>query len=193
MDINKLRTLVFEKTSIKIDTNDPIFALVALNEAVLAECVEQHVEVMLQTTDTLSAQTAQLLEAGERYKTLLQQIAAVSATGATPEIAAVLAKADDKASGLRQAITAMDWRLWQLLAGAGGVALLSTLLTLGGLWAFSPAKPSMREAPKMVAPAVPALTAEQVQLMQNGEKYLKMWPKLDANTQAKIQKLIQQP
>jgi len=88
MDINKLRTLVFEKTSIKIDTNDPIFALVALNEAVLAECVEQHVEVMLQTTDTLSAQTAQLLEAGERYKTLLQQIAAVSATGATPEIAA---------------------------------------------------------------------------------------------------------
>ncbi|MTV56339.1 hypothetical protein GM672_26795, partial [Massilia buxea] len=44
MDQHKLRTLVFEKTGVKVDIDDPIFALVALNEAVLAEAVERHVE-----------------------------------------------------------------------------------------------------------------------------------------------------
>ncbi|AVR95076.1 hypothetical protein [Pseudoduganella armeniaca] len=44
MDQHKLRTLVFEKTGVKVDVDDPIFALVALNEAVLAEAVERHVE-----------------------------------------------------------------------------------------------------------------------------------------------------
>ena len=37
MDQLKLRTLVFEKTGVRIDVDDPVFALVALNEAVLAE------------------------------------------------------------------------------------------------------------------------------------------------------------
>ena len=44
MDQHKLRSLVFEKTGVKVDVDDPIFALVALNEAVLAEAVERHVE-----------------------------------------------------------------------------------------------------------------------------------------------------
>ena len=43
MDQQKLRTLVFEKTGVKVDLDDPIFALVALNEAVLEEAVERHV------------------------------------------------------------------------------------------------------------------------------------------------------
>jgi Tfp pilus assembly protein PilN len=43
MDQQKLRTLVFEKTGVKVDVDDPIFALVALNEAVLEEAVERHV------------------------------------------------------------------------------------------------------------------------------------------------------
>jgi len=46
MDHHKLRTLVFEKTGIKVDSNDPIFALVALNETVLAESVGKHVALM---------------------------------------------------------------------------------------------------------------------------------------------------
>ena len=37
MDQQKLRTLVFEKTGVKIDIDDPIFALVALNEAVVTK------------------------------------------------------------------------------------------------------------------------------------------------------------
>lgn len=43
MDQQKLRSLVFEKTGVKIDVDDPVFALVALNEAVLEEAVERHV------------------------------------------------------------------------------------------------------------------------------------------------------
>lgn len=43
MDQHKLRSLVFEKTGVKVDVDDPIFALVALNEAVLEEAVERHV------------------------------------------------------------------------------------------------------------------------------------------------------
>ena len=46
MDQHKLRSLVFEKTGVKVDVDDPIFALVALNEAVLAEAVERHVALI---------------------------------------------------------------------------------------------------------------------------------------------------
>ena len=46
MDQQKLRTLVFEKTGVKIDVDDPVFALVALNEAVLEEAVERHVALL---------------------------------------------------------------------------------------------------------------------------------------------------
>ena len=42
LDPQKLRLHVFEKTGIKVDVDDPIFALVALNEAVLEEAVERH-------------------------------------------------------------------------------------------------------------------------------------------------------
>ena len=136
MDLNKLRTLVFEKSAIKVDTTDPIFALVALNEAVLSECVEPHVAVLHDAADQLSARTTQLLDA------------------------------------------------------AGGVALLSAVLTAGAQWLIAP-----KQAPAQVAPAnpAPALTPEQVLLIKNGEKYKRMWTKLDAKTQAEIQALLQQP
>ena len=46
MDQHKLRSLVFEKTGVRIDVDDPVFALVALNEAVLAETVERHIALI---------------------------------------------------------------------------------------------------------------------------------------------------
>src|SRR5471032_711778 len=46
MDQQKLRSLVFEKTGVRIDIDDPVFALVALNEAVLAETVECHIALI---------------------------------------------------------------------------------------------------------------------------------------------------
>src|SRR4051812_13320870 len=60
MDQHKLRTLVFEKTGVKIDVDDPVFALVALNEAVLEEAVERHVALLREASAELSAQVAAL-------------------------------------------------------------------------------------------------------------------------------------
>lgn len=54
MDQQKLRTLVFEKTGVRIDVDDPVFALVALNEAVLAEAVERHVALLDEATRELA-------------------------------------------------------------------------------------------------------------------------------------------
>ena len=39
MDIKKLQLAVFEKTGIRIDDADPVFAVVALNEALLSELI----------------------------------------------------------------------------------------------------------------------------------------------------------
>lgn len=66
MDQQKLRTLVFEKTGVKIDVDDPVFALVALNEAVLAEAVERHVALLDEATAALAAQADALITGGER-------------------------------------------------------------------------------------------------------------------------------
>ncbi|MDB5933569.1 MAG: hypothetical protein JWQ01_913 [Massilia sp.] len=54
MDQQKLRNLVFEKTGVRIDVDDPVFALVALNEAVLAEAVERHVALLGDATAELA-------------------------------------------------------------------------------------------------------------------------------------------
>ncbi|MDQ2821787.1 MAG: hypothetical protein M3Y65_15570 [Pseudomonadota bacterium] len=37
---------MFEKTGVRIDVDDPVFALVALNEAVLEEAVERHIALL---------------------------------------------------------------------------------------------------------------------------------------------------
>ena len=56
MDQQKLRSLVFERTGVKIDIDDPVFAVVALNEAVLEEAVERHVALIEEATAALIAQ-----------------------------------------------------------------------------------------------------------------------------------------
>lgn len=196
MDINKLRTLVFEKTGIKIDTNDPIFALVALNEAVLAECVAEQVSALHQAAEQLGEQTSQLQQAGALYENVLRQLAATSETAPAANVAAALARESSPKSGK---LAAGDLIPWQVLAGAGGIALLSAILTLAGLSMFGLRAAPQQEVPKAAAatpapaPAPPALTPAQLQLMQNGEKFARILPKLDANTQAKIQRLLQQP
>ncbi|MFL6672752.1 MAG: hypothetical protein ACJ8LG_05590 [Massilia sp.] len=60
MDQQKLRTLVFEKTGVKIDVDDPVFALVALNEAVLEEAVGRHVALLREANAALAGQVAGL-------------------------------------------------------------------------------------------------------------------------------------
>jgi hypothetical protein len=60
MDQHKLRTLVFEQTGVKIDVDDPVFALVALNEAVLGEAAARHAALLREANAELAAQVASL-------------------------------------------------------------------------------------------------------------------------------------
>jgi len=54
MDQHKLRNLVFEKTGVRIDVDDPVFALVALNEAVLEEAVERHIALLHEASSQIT-------------------------------------------------------------------------------------------------------------------------------------------
>jgi hypothetical protein len=179
MDLNKLRSLVFEKTGIKIETNDPIFALVALNEAVLSECVEQHITNLQGAAEQLKEQTTHLIQAGDRVKGLLLQM------GQTVEDPLAASSAKTPRQPLDE--TKLPWR-W--IGAAGAISLCSALLVLGGQAALG--YPHIPAQVVVAAPnAAPALTPEQTLLIQNGEKYAKMWPKLDAKTQEKIKALTQ--
>ena len=177
MDPQKLRSLVFEKTGIRVDTTDPVFALVALNEAVLSDYAEQHAAGLQVSTEQLKEQTRQLIEAGDRAKKLLLQM------GQTVEDPA-------PAKGALATPARLPPRL-QLPALAGGTAMLTALLVLLGQAAFAPSGHVTPVSPAPAQAAAPTLTPEQIQLMQNGEKFAKLWPKLDAKTQAKMQELMQ--
>ena len=128
MDPHKLRTHVFDKTGIKVDVDDPIFALVALNEAVLAETVGRQLALLEGATQALAAQ-------------------ARAAGGLPPEPAAappspvpqtpVPAPAPAGPAGFTP-------REWRLLGAAAIVSLASALLVLGGaalLYKSTPAAP----------------------------------------------------
>lgn len=105
VDQHKLRSHVFDKTGIKVDIDDPIFALVALNEAVLAETVERQLAVLNAAADALAAQ-------------------ACAAGGLPPLAPPVTANVANK-----------YWftpREWRLLGAAAIVSLACSLLVLAG-------------------------------------------------------------
>lgn len=187
MDLNKLRTLVFEKTGIRIDTNDPVFALVALNETVLSECVEQHIADLHDAFKQLSQETAQLLAAGDRAKKLLLQMGQAVED---PGVNASAGKARRVAIPVQRSGPPWPW-----IAATAGISLLSCVLVLAVQSAIGNSRttaapmPSVAAVPAIQAPPPAALTSEQALLIQNGEKYAKMWPKLDPKTQARIQEL----
>jgi hypothetical protein len=183
MDANKLRAEVFEKTGIKVDTSDPIFALVALNEAVLADYAQQNLGGLRDASENLKEQARLLLEAGERTKALLLQMGhKVDDPSPQPAPSPVAAKPQGQPM--------------PPLVLAGVTALLAAVLVVVIQGLFSPPRQMLATPPAVQAPAsnpanAPALTPEQRQMMQDGEKFEKAWPKLDAKTQAKLQAAMQ--
>lgn len=187
MDLNRLRSEVFEKTGIKIDTGDPIFALVALNEAVLSECIVPHIEKLDRASEALQAQTRLLIVAGDRYKHLLEQ------TGKQVD--------DPQAETLKAAVSTepapVSSHVWptQSWRFALIIALVSALLTLAGQALLRPGMKA-EVAPAIAAPApataAPTLSEEQRKMIAEGEKFARVWPKLDTKTQAKITAILDQ-
>ncbi|MGK5078682.1 hypothetical protein [Janthinobacterium sp. HLX7-2] len=113
MDQHKLRTHVFDKTGIRIDVDDPIFALVALNEAVLADTVERQLALLDAATQALAAQ-------------------ARAAGGLPPLPADPVASAPDAGATAAAPAVWFSPREWRLLGAAAVVSLACALLVLGG-------------------------------------------------------------
>lgn len=67
-DLNKLKTTVFERTGQKISDDDPIFASVALNEAILDEFLIQAAQDMQETSEHLMLIIGVLQKAGDEYQ-----------------------------------------------------------------------------------------------------------------------------
>lgn len=193
MDQQKLRSLVFEKTGVRIDIDDPVFALVALNEAVLEEAVERHV-ALIDAASLELAQQARLagglapLQAGSHKASMLDatnEPAAIAAGADTPAAYAP-APATGPVRPIATQFPAITPRELRLLAAAAGVSVLSALLVLGGQAAFfKPAPP-----PAAVIQAQ-ALTPEQTLALQNADKLNKAIQKLDPKVRAQLQAELQ--
>jgi hypothetical protein len=173
MDQQKLRTLVFEKTGVKIDIDDPIFALVALNEAVLAEAVDRHVALLDDATADLAEQAQALQDSGSacRYS-----------AGERPLPALV------KAPGSVTGASAPSQQEKRIMAIAFGAAILSALLVLIGQALFFkiPAPPASTVIAK-------ELTPEQAAALRDADKMAKIVQKLDQKTRNAIQAEMQKP
>jgi hypothetical protein len=191
MDQQKLRSLVFEKTGVKIDIDDPVFALVALNEAVLEEAVGRHVALIDAASLELAQQArltgglAPLHEGGGRKAAPVLDATneAVAAAPAQPAGYAPAPAAPVRAIATQApAITPRELRL---LAAAAGVAVLSALIVLGGQAAFS------KPPPAPVIQQARSLTPEQTLALQNADKLGKAIQKLDPKIRAQLQAELQ--
>ena len=168
MDQQKLRTLVFEKTGVRIDVDDPVFALVALNEAVLAEAVERHVALLDQASAGLAEQARALAEGRVHDAASLTAAPSPSAAKSSPS----LQKNPEQ----------------RMMLLAGGAALLGAVAVLLGQALFF--RPPAPPAPVVVAKE---LTGEQVLALKNAEKLTRIIAKLDAKTRNTIQAELQKP
>ena len=206
MDQHKLRSLVFEKTGVRVDIDDPIFALVALNEAVLAEAVERHVALIDAASQELvrharnaggigaaggaSAPHADAAYIDATNEPLLAAAAARSAGAPSIEASAAV-HAPTPALPVRAIATQSPLftpREWRLLGAAGGVSLLCALLVLAGQALFFTPKPA-----SIVQVQAKTLTPEQSAAIANGEKLSRAVQKLDLKTRAQIQAELQKP
>ncbi|WGG51046.1 hypothetical protein [Rugamonas sp. DEMB1] len=189
MDQLKLRSLVFEKTGVRIDVDDPIFALVALNEAVLAEAVERHIALLDAASRELLAQS--------RTAAGLAPAAAGAPAATAPDLAAAASAAAAAVPPLLPRPIATRPGAFQpgelrLLAAAAGVAVLSAVLALAGQALLF--KPAPTPAPPVAVPArAPALTAEQAGALRDGEKLARAVARLDPKTRALLQAELQKP
>ncbi|KQV90811.1 hypothetical protein ASD15_01695 [Massilia sp. Root351] len=170
MDQHKLRSLVFEKTGVKVDIDDPIFALVALNEAVLAESVERHIA-------RIDAASQELAEQARAAGGLAP--ARAPASPAAPATAGYAPAPAAPVQAIATQSPLLTPRELRLLAAAAGISLLTALLVTGVQALFS--KPA----------AAPQLTVQQAAALAQAEKLTRAIDKLDAKAREQIQAELQ--
>ncbi|HEX7982828.1 MAG TPA: hypothetical protein VF616_04885 [Duganella sp.] len=190
MDQQKLRTLVFDKTGVKIDIDDPIFALVALNEAVLEEAVERHIAAIDAASRELTqhARLAGGWPAAPPAAVLDATNEPIGRDAGRPAPAPVPGYVPTPPGPVRPIATqsmAITPRESRLLAAAAGIAVLSALVVVGAQALF--AKP----APAPIIEQAKALTPEQMLALRNAEKLTKAIEKLDPKTRNQLQAELQ--
>jgi hypothetical protein len=208
MDQQKLRLLVFEKTGIKIDVTDPVFALVALNESLLEETLRRHMALIQeagkhwQSQQPLTSRStfephsnhADNWESDETLSATRQ--AGSNDTSATAEVTQNAFDAPNapsmppspKVSNPSLPGVGTINRQWLILAAsmAFGSAILTATLVLVGLALFWPSGIS----------STTQSTAQNAQLKQAEQRITKLQnalQKLDAKSQALIQSEIDKP
>ncbi|MEO5933341.1 MAG: hypothetical protein ABIQ08_07300, partial [Duganella sp.] len=187
MDQQKLRTLVFEKTGVKIDIDDPIFALVALNEAVLEEAVERHVAAIDAASRELT-QHARLAGGLPPVSEAAREAVVLDATNEPVAAASTAGYVPTPPGPVRPIATrsmAVTPRESRLLAAAAGVAIVSALVVVGVQALLS--KPT----PAPVIEQAKALTPEQTLALRNAEKLTRAIEKLDPKTRNQLQAELQ--
>lgn len=191
MDQQKLRSLVFEKTGVKIDIDDPIFALVALNEAVLEEAVGRHIAAI----DAASLELTQHARLAGGLPPVPDGARKAAVLDATNEPSALPASASASAGyvptppgPVRPIATqspTITPRELRLLGAAAGIAILSALIVVGTQALFS------IPAPAPVIEQARALTPEQTLALRNAEKLTKAIEKLDPKVRSQLQAELQ--
>jgi hypothetical protein len=61
MDIQKLRQIVFEKTGIRVDEVDPVFTVVALNEAMFEDMIDVYQQALAKNNNELDEKIGSLV------------------------------------------------------------------------------------------------------------------------------------
>ncbi|MBI3229810.1 MAG: hypothetical protein HYZ45_06425 [Burkholderiales bacterium] len=218
MDQQKLRSLVFEKTGIKIDTSDPVFAVVAMNEALLEEAVQRHLLVLEQSSkaillqlQALSSQTAagrdtsatstnaaladDIWETSAAASAKAQQVASTQPQednlhqGGKHESQGTGTSVGDTVRAPSVATSAGNHPLSSQLRLAAITALMTVALMLPTLNMFAP-KPS---APATSPTAAATLSPQQETQLKQFEKLQKLLPTLDAKARAQIEAELKKP
>ena len=164
MDRAKLRSQVFEKTGIKLDVDDPIFALVALNEAVLEETVERHLERI----EAASAELAQHARSA----------GGLPPASPPPPLAPVVPLSVPGRRPIATSHEGFSARELRLLGAAVLVALLTASVMLVGQSMFHSA---------------PALTPAQQAALARAEKLDKVLPTLEPKTRSAVEEALAKP
>lgn len=205
MDREKLRIALLEKTGIRIDTDDPVFAIVALNQLVLDEYTAQVVEALDGKTGKLNVLVGQLLDAAEKVKSnlngsmeaakyqigragedeigklrrRLHETVTEVMTDTTAQNVGLLASAREELEQAKRALKSSDSGVfWPTVAATLVGAVLAGALALLG-WGY------MQKTGVLANVETDRATAEHI---ANGQLLERAWPKLDEATRRTIQR-----
>ena len=141
MDIQKLRTTIFDKTGIRVDAADPIFTLVALNEAMLEESIALFNQVQSKNNAELDERVGKLVVLHRNIVSATELL--IERADHAHKAAALKAAADARAQILETAQAAMNTQLVHaasLIKGATDDLAIATTAAknlLSKHWIFS--------------------------------------------------------